>query len=117
MRRFDENATLDKIADRGELQTATIVDLARAIHTMHARAPIRDAEPAIASMRRWIEQNAAAFAERPDLFPARGRDRTGGALARSARTGDAAVARARRETAHAPLSWRSASRQYRADRR
>lgn len=70
MRRFDEEATLDRLAARGELARETIRDLARAIHAMHARAQPRAAEPALAAMRRWIAQNAQAFAERPDLFPA-----------------------------------------------
>jgi aminoglycoside phosphotransferase family enzyme/predicted kinase len=70
MRRFDEEATLDKVAARGELTDAHIRGLGAAIHAMHARAPTRPAAPAIAAMGRWIEQNATAFAERPDLFPA-----------------------------------------------
>src|SRR5262249_7027271 len=69
MRRFDDEATLDKIAERGELQRETIGALAKAIRAMHARAEPRPAEPAIAAMRRWIAQNADAFAARPELFP------------------------------------------------
>jgi aminoglycoside phosphotransferase family enzyme/predicted kinase len=70
MRRFDDNATLDKVAARGELDNEIIRKLAKAIHAMHASAPKREADPAIAAMRLWIEQNAQAFADRPDLFPA-----------------------------------------------
>ena len=70
MRRFDEEATLDRLAARGELRRETIHALAKAIHAMHARAEVRAAEPAIASMRQWIAQNAQAFAQQPDLFPA-----------------------------------------------
>ncbi len=70
MRRFDENETLDKLAARGELNRPTIRALAKTIRAMHADAPKREAEPAIASMRLWIEQNEAAFAGRPELFPA-----------------------------------------------
>jgi len=70
MRRFDEEATLDKVAMRGELDKEVVRKLAKAIHAMHANAPKREAEPALAAMRLWIEQNATAFAERPDLFPA-----------------------------------------------
>jgi aminoglycoside phosphotransferase family enzyme/predicted kinase len=68
MRRFDENATLDRLAARGEIGETTIRALAEAVHEMHARAPVRDAEPAIASLARWIEQNAQSFAAAPDLF-------------------------------------------------
>jgi len=70
MRRFDENTTLDRLAARGEISASTIRALARAVHAMHARAPVRDAEPAIAAMALWIEQNAGSFAAKPDLFPA-----------------------------------------------
>jgi aminoglycoside phosphotransferase family enzyme/predicted kinase len=69
MRRFDENATLDKLA-RDQLTGSLISTLARKIHAMHEKAPRREAEPAIASMRTWIEQNAESFAARPELFPA-----------------------------------------------
>ncbi len=71
MRRFDENATLDKVAARGELTREIVSALARTIHALHAEAPARPAEPAISAMRRWLEQNAQAFAERPELFPAK----------------------------------------------
>ena len=72
MRRFDEEATLDRLAERGELSAALIAKLARAIHFSHAKAPRREAGPAIESLATWIEQNAQAFAEHPDLFaPAR----------------------------------------------
>jgi aminoglycoside phosphotransferase family enzyme/predicted kinase len=70
MRRFDENATLDKVAARGELGDEILRKLAKAIRAMHANAPIRQAAPALAAMRLWIEQNATAFVERPDLFAA-----------------------------------------------
>jgi aminoglycoside phosphotransferase family enzyme/predicted kinase len=68
MRRFDENATLDRIADRGGVPDAIIDKLALAIRRMHARAPIRDGARAAHALETYIEQNRAAFAERPDLF-------------------------------------------------
>jgi aminoglycoside phosphotransferase family enzyme/predicted kinase len=68
MRRFDENATLDRIADRGGVSDAIIDKLALVIRHMHARAPLRDAAPAAHALETYIEQNRAAFAERPDLF-------------------------------------------------
>ena len=71
MRRFDENATLDKVAARGELEPRErSARSLRQLHAMHAQAAQAPAEPAIAAMRRWIEQNAEAFAARPELFPA-----------------------------------------------
>jgi predicted kinase len=69
MRRFDENATLDKLAP-DTLTRDLMRELAHAIRAMHAQAEPRAAEPAIAAMGTWIEQNAESFAARPDLFPA-----------------------------------------------
>ena len=70
MRRFDENATLDRVAERDG-----------AIRRDHRQAgagdpPLPRARAACATRARraheletYIEQNDAAFAERPDLFP------------------------------------------------
>ena len=68
MRRFDENATLDRVADQGGVPDAIIDKLALAIRRSHAQAPLRDAARAAHALETYIEQNAAAFAERPDLF-------------------------------------------------
>jgi uncharacterized protein len=70
MRRFDENATLDHVADRGGLSDAIIDKLAVAVHRSHARAPLRDGARAAHALETYIEQNLTAFAERPDLFDA-----------------------------------------------
>ncbi len=66
---LDENATLDRAAERGELSDAIIDNLALAIRRSHARAPLRDAVHAARAIETYIEQNGTAFAERPDLFP------------------------------------------------
>ena len=68
MRRFDEKATLDRIADRGGVSDTIIDKLAPAIRNMHARAPLRDAARAAHALETYIEQNDAAFAQWPDLF-------------------------------------------------
>src|SRR5580704_15014922 len=68
MRRFDENATLDHVADREGVSDAIIDKLALAVRRSHARAPLRDAAHAAHALETYIEQNRAAFAERPDLF-------------------------------------------------
>ena len=70
MRRFDEEATLDRLAERGELTREMINKLARAIFANHERAEIRDARRALADLEDWIQQNRAAFAEHEDLFRA-----------------------------------------------
>jgi uncharacterized protein len=70
MRRFDENATFDCLAQAGKID-ATLADaLGRAVAALHARAGAVEAEPWIAALAEYIEQNDAAFCERPDLFPA-----------------------------------------------
>jgi aminoglycoside phosphotransferase family enzyme/predicted kinase len=69
MRRFDEDATLDRVAARGPLDPALVVALASAVAASHAAAPVREAGPAIASLASYLSQNRAAFAESPDLFP------------------------------------------------
>jgi uncharacterized protein len=68
MRRFDENATLDHVADREAVSGAIIDKLALVVRRSHARAPLRDAARAAHALETYIEQNRAAFAERPDLF-------------------------------------------------
>ena len=68
MRRFDENATLDHVADREAVSDALVDKLALVIRRMHARAPLRDAARAVHALETYIEQNRAAFAERSDLF-------------------------------------------------
>lgn len=68
MRRFDENATLDKLAERGALTTEIVRKLARAIRLSHERAATRDGERATQALSTYLDQNEAAFAARPDLF-------------------------------------------------
>ena len=68
MRRFDENATLDRVAERGALSPQLIRDLAATIRRSHDRAPIGDGARATRSLATYLDQNQAAFATRPDLF-------------------------------------------------
>jgi aminoglycoside phosphotransferase family enzyme/predicted kinase len=68
MRRFDENATLDRVAERGALPPELMRDLAAAIRGSHERAPLGDGERATRSLATYLDQNQAAFAARPDLF-------------------------------------------------
>lgn len=69
MRRFDENATLDRLAQAGKVDLALADALGRAVAALHAGASAVAAEPWIAALADYIEQNDAAFRERPDLFP------------------------------------------------
>src|SRR5256885_1120726 len=70
MRRFDENATLDRLAERGGIDAALADALARAVAAAHAQAPAVEAEPWIEALARFIAQNDAEFREAPELFSA-----------------------------------------------
>ena len=94
LRRFDENATLDRIAERDGVSDAIIDRLAVAIRRSHARAPLRDAARAAHELEVYIEQNDAAFAGWPELFPPAGARRLTHEFA----------ARLRRCAADAPLA-------------
>ena len=69
MNRFDADATLDHVLARGPLPSRLVEDLAETVARAEARATIRDAGAWYADVRGYIEQNAAAFRDRPDLFP------------------------------------------------
>jgi aminoglycoside phosphotransferase family enzyme/predicted kinase len=69
MRRFDENATLDHLADAGQVDARLADALGRAVAAAHANASIVVAEPWIAALASYIEQNNAAFQAEPELFP------------------------------------------------
>jgi aminoglycoside phosphotransferase family enzyme len=69
MRRFDENATLDRLAQAGKVDRGLADALGRAVAALHGAAGAIEAGPWIAALADYIEQNDAAFRERPDLFP------------------------------------------------
>ena len=70
MRRFDENATLDRLAQRG-IDPALADALARAVAAAHAGAPVVQAEPWLDALGDFIAQNDAAFREAGEVFSAR----------------------------------------------
>jgi uncharacterized protein len=69
MMRFDENQTLDRIADRGGFEAALPGKLAKAVAAMHSRAEPVDAGPWLAAMESYVGQNTDAFREAQSLFP------------------------------------------------
>lgn len=69
MRRFDENQTLDRLAERGEISETLAFSLADAVLASHRTAPIVETESWLGALHSFIDQNNAAFAARPDLFP------------------------------------------------
>lgn len=72
LRRFDENATLDRLAAQGPLDDALMDRLARRILAAHARAPRGDHLVATARLRAIMEESLAELRESPDLFPPEG---------------------------------------------
>jgi aminoglycoside phosphotransferase family enzyme/predicted kinase len=68
MTRFDEDQTLDHLADRGAIDERLAARLAPAVVAMHERAERVAVEPWLAAVADYLDQNAADFAKHPDLF-------------------------------------------------
>ncbi|MGA8078952.1 MAG: AAA family ATPase [Xanthobacteraceae bacterium] len=69
MKRFDEDQTLDRLAERGDLDDALTSKLAVTVAAMHARAEPVEAAPWLAAVAGFIADNTAAFRQHADLFP------------------------------------------------
>jgi hypothetical protein len=69
MTRFDENRTLDHLADRGEIDAALADALGRAVAAAHAQAPVTDAERWIMAIGGYVDEHDAALREMPEVFP------------------------------------------------
>jgi aminoglycoside phosphotransferase family enzyme/predicted kinase len=70
MHRFDENATLDRLAAAGRIDEAMAEALGRAVAAAHAGAEAADAAPWIRALGDYIEEHVAAFGAMPGLFAA-----------------------------------------------
>ncbi|MGB9366024.1 MAG: AAA family ATPase [Xanthobacteraceae bacterium] len=68
MRRFDENATLDRLADQGRIDSALADELGRVAAAAHAQAPAADGGPWIDALARFIEQNDSGLRDFARLF-------------------------------------------------
>jgi len=68
MQRFDESATLDRLAERGGIDLALADDLARVVAALHAKAPLGEAEGWIKRLADYVEQNGDALRADPELF-------------------------------------------------
>jgi aminoglycoside phosphotransferase family enzyme/predicted kinase len=71
MRRFDETQTLDHVAGRGEIDARLADALGQAVAKAHEAAPAIAEGPWIAALASFLDQNATAFRETPELFPPR----------------------------------------------
>jgi uncharacterized protein len=69
MRRFDETRTLDQVAASDRVDPALAEALGRATAAAHAALPLVEADPWIAALESYLDQNQRAFAETPELFP------------------------------------------------
>jgi hypothetical protein len=68
LRRFDENCTLDRLADRDELDLAAVADLADVVAASHRRAPVIVGIQATLAFKGLIEETMAAFEAAPEVF-------------------------------------------------
>ncbi|WP_036257328.1 AAA family ATPase [Methylocapsa aurea] len=72
LRRFDENRTLDHLADRGELDSAIIAKLADVVAAAHRRARPVIEEHATLALQAQIEETLLSLEAAPDIFPPQG---------------------------------------------
>jgi uncharacterized protein len=68
MVRFDEERTLDRLAQRGELDERLLAKLAIAVAAMHERAEPVEPTPWIAALQQFIANNTSIFRRHPELF-------------------------------------------------
>ncbi len=69
MRRFDEAATLDHLADQGRIDAALADTLGRIVAAAHAQAPPVEPQPWIDAIGEYIAEHVAEFGKTPELFP------------------------------------------------
>ena len=68
MHRFDEERTLDRLAESGEIDSGIADALGRAVAGAHALSPAVEAGPWIGALASYLDQNRDEFGEMPDLF-------------------------------------------------
>jgi uncharacterized protein len=68
MRRFDETATLDHLAERGAIDLALADTLARVVARAHDAAPIAGPEPWTGRLAQYLEESRADMRKHPELF-------------------------------------------------
>lgn len=69
MRRFDEEATLDRIADKGAIDMELIDQLARVVSEAHHMAPVRSDAQATIALRNVLNESLDELTIRKDVFP------------------------------------------------
>lgn len=71
LRRFDENATLDRLAAKGPLGQELTDKLAEAVVAAHRRVAPKDGAAATRALRRLLTETADELGNTPDLFPSK----------------------------------------------
>ena len=69
MRRFDETATLDHVAERGELAAPLVVRLVASLQAGYRDAEVRDGDAATAALQGVVEETLVSLAEAAAFFP------------------------------------------------
>lgn len=69
LRRFDEGATLDRLADKAPLGSDLTDRLARAVLAAHQAAPRRDGDTATRVLRRLLTETVDELGQASDAFP------------------------------------------------
>jgi aminoglycoside phosphotransferase family enzyme/predicted kinase len=69
MRRFDENATLDKLAGRGDIGDALARALGEAVAAAHEKAPPFDADVWIEALGKFVADEIATMRAAPEVIP------------------------------------------------
>lgn len=70
MRRFDETRTLDRLAERGDLDRMLVEQLASTIEAAHRRAPVVRDKATTATFRELMDQALEGLAANPQAFAA-----------------------------------------------
>ena len=70
MRRFDEEATFDRLAEKNLIDEKAIDDLAQLVSDSHRKAPLRSGAPAAIAFHNVMKETVAELEMRRDIFPA-----------------------------------------------
>lgn len=69
MRRFDETATLDHVAERGELEAPLVARLVETLRAGYDEAEVRDGDAATAALEGVVGETLEALADADAFFP------------------------------------------------
>ena len=70
MRRFNEEATLDRLADKGLIDAKLIDRIAQVVSDVHRKAPLRSGAPAAMALHNVLMESLDELVLRKSIFPA-----------------------------------------------